>query len=214
MKMSWWAGFLLAAGIGIGEVAAEPAADFSPVHRSEAFLLHRTIDARLLRGFQIWDARLANWRPAAPTEIAGAGAAERTPLVLLHLWADWCAPCREEFPVLRRFVESLQRTYGDKVRLVLLSETSGAKEMRAFLDKYRSALPVGPLYVDTGEGVAQLLRKDLPTTLPYPATLLLDGDRVVRHAIVGSIAARRAELLFAITRLLSLSASPAKTAAP
>ena len=29
---------------------------------------------------------------------------------------------------------------------------------------------------------------ELPTTLPYPVTLVLDGQRVVRHAVVGSIA--------------------------
>lgn len=186
--------------LGGNSVAAELQADFSPVHRSEPFLLHRSIGPSLLQAFKIWDTRLANWRPMQPAEVPG----ERAQLVLLHLWADWCAPCREEFPVVRTLTESLRRSYGARVQLVLLSETSGPPEMRAFLDKYRAVLPQGPIFVDTAESVARVLRADLPTTLPYPVTLLLDSQRVVRHAVVGSIAPRRAELLAAITHLLAL----------
>lgn len=196
--------------LGSPAVAAELQADFSPVHRSEAFLLHRQINPTLLNEFKLWDTRLANWRLPQPSEVPG----KRAQIVLLHLWADWCAPCREEFPVVRTLTESLHKSYGERVQLVLLSETSGPPEMRVFLDKYRSILPQGPIYVDTGEALARVLRAELPTTLPYPVTLLLDSQRVVRHAVVGSIASRRAELLAAITHILALPPAAAKPGTP
>lgn len=192
--------FSLLSLAGGTSVAAELQADFSPVHRSEPFLLHRQLSPTLLHDFKIWDTRLANWRVMQPAEVPGQNA----PIVLLHLWADWCAPCREEFPVVRTLTESLRKAYGARVQMVLLSETSGPPEMRAFLDKYRATLPPGPIFLDSGEAVARVLRTELPTTLPYPVTLLLDSQRVVRHAVVGSIAPRRAELLAAITHLLAL----------
>ena len=42
----------------------------------------------------------------------------REPLTLVHVWATWCVPCREEFPDVMRFMEE----YGSKgVSVILIS---------------------------------------------------------------------------------------------
>lgn len=173
--------------------------DFMQVHRSEPFLLHRSIETAQIRAFRIWDSRLADWRNQEPGEMP----ARRASVMVLHLWADWCLPCREELPAMRQLTDDLEQRHGDRVQVVLLSETSAPEAMRAFLEKQRDRMPRGPLYFDTGESVATALRAELPTSLSYPVTLILDSQRIVRHAIVGSIAGRRAELLTAIAHLVT-----------
>lgn len=179
--------------------AAELKPDFYATHRSEPFLLNRRIDPALLAAVRVWDRHLATWRLAQPAELP----AQRAQVVVLHLWADWCAPCRAEFPVVRDLMATLARLYGDRVQLVLLSETSSPEAMRAVLEKERATLPAAPHFLDYGEGIAALLRKDLPAPLSYPMTLVLDGQRIVRHAVVGPVTDRRAALLATISLLLS-----------
>ena len=60
-------------------------------------------------------------------------AAFRGKLVLLNLWATWCAPCREEMPEL----DELQAEMGgERFEVVALSvDSSGPEAVAAFLDK-------------------------------------------------------------------------------
>jgi thiol-disulfide isomerase/thioredoxin len=182
---------------------------FFPVHHSEPLLLHRQVNPSALRAFQIWDTHLATWRAVEPREVPG----ERAAVIVLHLWADWCKPCREEFPALRGILEETDKLYGARVQFVLLSETSLPEAMRAFLEKEKERIPRGPHYLDTGEALADSLRTELPTALSYPVTLVLDSQRMIRHAIVGSVASRRLELLTAISRLTRSAGSQTPTPA-
>jgi thiol-disulfide isomerase/thioredoxin len=180
--------------------SAEPSLrpGFFAVHRSEPFLLHRQVAAAELRKLKVWDPRLSAWRPMQPAEAPG----ERAPVLLLHLWADWCVPCREELPVLRDVMTAIEKTHAGRAHTILISENSSPEDMRAFLVKYGPRLPRAPYYLDVGEAIVASLRIDLPTNVSYPITLVLDQQRNVRHAIVGSIAGRRTELFAAIARLL------------
>ena len=180
---------------------------FFPIHRSEPFLLNRQIDPALLRGLKIWDTRLVTWRTMQPNEAPS----ERAQVLVLHLWADWCGPCREEFPVIRDTAEGLEKVFGERVQAVLLSETSAPEAMRAFLEKQRANMPRGPQFLDVGEMIAASLRTDLPTPLSYPITLVLDAQRVVRHAVVGPIASRRGDLVASINRVLTESRQSSHT---
>jgi thiol-disulfide isomerase/thioredoxin len=56
-------------------------------------------------------------------EVRHAGA----PVVLVHLWATWCPPCREEFPL----VVELQRKYRDRGLKVLLVSADTATNLEA-----------------------------------------------------------------------------------
>src|SRR3712207_3635517 len=59
----------------------------------------------------------------------------RGQVVLLNIWATWCAPCREEMPS----IQALHETYGDKgLRVVAVSvDDPGAQDkVRAFVREF------------------------------------------------------------------------------
>jgi thiol-disulfide isomerase/thioredoxin len=198
MRLHWLLiiGLLLQGPIAQAAPTLKPG--FFPVHQSEPMLLHRQITPAELRALQVWDLHLMTWRAMQPADVPS----EQAPLTVVHLWADWCKPCIEELSVLRDFMEELGKAYAGRVQIVLLSETSSPEAMRALFEKEQARMPRGPHYLDTGEAIAESLRVDLPTTLSYPVTLVLDSQHIVRHAIVGSIFNRRVELRTGIARLL------------
>ncbi|WP_245545251.1 TlpA family protein disulfide reductase [Parvibaculum lavamentivorans] len=116
---------------------------------------------------------VANFRAGAPLALPevrfvdGEGrdrtlADFRGKLVLLNLWATWCAPCREEMPAL----DALQAEMGsERFEVVALSvERNGLELARAFL-KEVGAAHLG-LYTDTsGKANFTLKAFGLPTTL-------------------------------------------------
>lgn len=88
-------------------------------------------------------------------------------VVLLNLWATWCAPCRKEMPGLDR----LQAELGsDKFEVVALAvDRAGADAAKKFLDQIK----VGALklYVDATARSGPALR-----VIGMPTTLLIDRE--------------------------------------
>jgi thiol-disulfide isomerase/thioredoxin len=83
-------------------------------------------------------------------------------VVLLNLWATWCAPCRKEMPALDR----LQRELGsNKFEVVALSlDRQGAGPSKKFLDDIK--VTNLKLYVEsTSKSFAALRTTGLPTTI-------------------------------------------------
>ncbi len=103
-------------------------------------------------------------------------------VVLVHVWATWCAPCRKKMPAF----EVMQETYRDKGLAVLNVSDEPAEVLLGWLDKNPSAMLhgqrddmrflVGP-EADPGAGVAR------------PVYLVLDRVGVVREAWVGAVGA-------------------------
>jgi len=95
-------------------------------------------------------------------------------LVLLNVWATWCAPCREEMPALDRLQATLG---GPRFEVVALSvDQQGPEIARKFLaDVGVKSLA---LYVDRSAQAAFKLG-----AVGLPATLLVDanGREVGRH---------------------------------
>jgi thiol-disulfide isomerase/thioredoxin len=81
-------------------------------------------------------------------------------LVLVNLWATWCAPCREEMPSLER----LQTRLGDKITILAISEDiGGGKAVAPFIAKL--GLNRVKTYLDPKNAVGQALKVDgLPTS--------------------------------------------------
>lgn len=167
-----------------------------------ANVLHRRLDIERLARLHIWDSRDLAWRAPRPEERLSVG----PPVQVLHLWADWCAPCLKEMPLVQRLAGQLNDRLAGKARLVCVAEIPNAPDMERYLKAQRGRMPPGPHYQDTAELLASALRPLLPAgrwTLPF--TLILDPQRVIRHAIIGALAAHLVELLPICERLVDLA---------
>lgn len=167
----------------------------SPV---EEDLLHIRIDPASFARLAIWDEREVEWRRSRPEE----NPADR-PILVVHFWADWCQPCKEEFPLLREVDERITRAHPGKVRFVYLAEIPNSPAMEKFLRENRSTAPRGPHYQDTAELMIRMLRPLLSKNhITYPCTLLLDERRIVRQVFVNSLRGRTLVLTRSIGRLV------------
>ncbi len=83
-------------------------------------------------------------------------------VVLLNLWATWCAPCRKEMPSLDR----LQKELGsDKFEVVALAvDRGGADAVLKFLDGIKVA-NLTPYFDATTRATGTLRAVGLPTTI-------------------------------------------------
>ncbi|RXF73965.1 TlpA family protein disulfide reductase [Hansschlegelia zhihuaiae] len=79
--------------------------------------------------------------------------------VILHFFASWCEPCREEFPGLMAFMKG----QGDAVRLIGVDVGEPASRARAFVRTLGFAAPVA---LDEDKNIAAaFLRRGLPATV-------------------------------------------------
>jgi thiol-disulfide isomerase/thioredoxin len=112
-------------------------------------------------------------QPMAEVRFLGAGPRSHTladfrgKVVLLNIWATWCAPCREEMPALDRLQQALG---GPDFEVVALSIDSGGMDaVRRFYEEIGiSALAP---YVDPSMRAGAALR-----IVGVPTTLLLDRE--------------------------------------
>lgn len=102
----------------------------------------------------------------------GAGAERsladwRGRVVLLNLWATWCAPCRKEMPALDRLQQALG---SERFEVVALSvDRGGAEASRKFLDQI-DVKALG-LYIDPTTKATSHLK-----AVGLPVTLLIDAE--------------------------------------
>lgn len=91
----------------------------------------------------------------------------RGKVVLLNIWATWCAPCREEMPTLDRLQ---QRLGGDRFEVVALSiDQAGVDVVRNFFDE------IGIKHLDIFIDQDMSLLREL-AIYGLPATLLIEPD--------------------------------------
>ncbi len=101
----------------------------------------------------------------------------RGKVVVINLWAMWCAPCRTEMPTLAR----LDEAYPDSELMVLPinvdATPDGLADARSFIDVHEPL----PLYSD--------MKFQLPFLLPQqekmPQTVLLDRRGRIRASFAG-----------------------------
>lgn len=91
----------------------------------------------------------------------------RGKVVLLNVWATWCAPCRKEMPALDRLQQKLG---GAEFQVIALSiDNSGPVAVRRFYDEI--GIRTLAVYVDPSMEASGKLR-----TVGIPTTLLLDRE--------------------------------------
>jgi thiol-disulfide isomerase/thioredoxin len=88
-------------------------------------------------------------------------------VVLLNIWATWCAPCRREMPTLERLQAELG---GPNFEVVALSiDRNGLPAVEEFYGEIGLETP--PIYVDESGKAQRTL-----SVLGIPTTLLIDRD--------------------------------------
>ncbi|WP_072370832.1 TlpA disulfide reductase family protein [Hyphomicrobium sp. NDB2Meth4] len=91
----------------------------------------------------------------------------RGKVVLLNVWATWCAPCREEMPALNRLQEALG---SDKFEVVALAvDKSGIEGARKFLTDIKADKLA--VYADPTAKEGTTLK-----VIGMPTTILIDAD--------------------------------------
>jgi thiol-disulfide isomerase/thioredoxin len=115
----------------------------------------------------VWQPAGAPGAPVALEFVDGAGAPRsladwRGRVVLVNLWATWCAPCVEEMPALDRIAARLGGADFDVVAIAV--DRQGAAVVRPFMEKLglsRLALPLDP----TNAVVRALAAPGLPVSV-------------------------------------------------
>lgn len=100
--------------------------------------------------------------------------------VLFNLWATWCAPCREEMPML----DNLQAVHGgDDFEVVAVSiDTRESADPRGFLEEI--AVETLDFYHDPSAEAFNVLRKE-GLAFGMPTTLLINHDGCLQGWLAG-----------------------------
>ncbi len=101
-------------------------------------------------------------------------------IVVLNVWASWCAPCRAEAPVLEAVWQEVQ---DDGVQFVGLDTRDTEEAALAFLEAYGVTYP----NVIDADGRLQLLFSDTLPPQAIPSTLVVDREGRVAGRIIGRV---------------------------
>lgn len=97
-------------------------------------------------------------------------------IVVLNLWATWCAPCVEEMPTLG----ALQRRFGDRLRVVPVSVDGEADRARAQSQLAELSDNTLPFLIDISRGI--LFDAQAPG---MPVTIIYDRNGVEIGRLAG-----------------------------
>jgi len=100
----------------------------------------------------------------------------RGKLLLINFWASWCAPCREEMPLLDR---TQQRLAGKGLQIVGVASDS-VEATREFLERVPVRYPILIDDPETGEDLAAAFG-DNRNVLPYTVLVGRDGRVLARR---------------------------------
>lgn len=111
--------------------------------------------------------------PATPNEIQQEIEISKAPLTLVHVWATWCDPCRDEFPELVKVINTFQSL---EVILISADDPAEATAVEEFLIEHQS--PVGSVIT------TELNQKFIETLSPnwdgaLPATFFYREGKLV-----------------------------------
>ncbi|MBC7898085.1 MAG: TlpA family protein disulfide reductase [Cytophagaceae bacterium] len=115
-------------------------------------------------------------------------------VVLLNVWATWCAPCREEIPYLQTLFEARR---GDGLQIVGVSiDARGSDDaIASFVKEFGMTYPI---WRDPDERVQSLYM-----ALGVPASYLIDRDGVLRWRHLGTVRATDTSFTGALERALA-----------
>jgi cytochrome c biogenesis protein CcmG/thiol:disulfide interchange protein DsbE len=101
-------------------------------------------------------------------------------VVLINIWATWCAPCRIEMPS----IEKLQNAYGPKgLKIVAISVDDPGNE--ALVREFRKQFNLTFEVLHDPGGQEGKISRDYQTT-GYPETVIIGRDGVIRRKFLGA----------------------------
>jgi len=115
-------------------------------------------------------------------------------VVVLNVWASWCAPCRAEAEDLEQVWTDVQ---ADGVQLVGLNTRDSQAAAAAFVDRFEVTYPS---VVDT-DGSRQLLFHETLPPAAIPSTIVIDRQGRVAGRAIGEV--DRSRLLGIIEPILA-----------
>jgi thiol-disulfide isomerase/thioredoxin len=123
-------------------------------------------------------------------------------VVVLNLWATWCAPCREEMPSLDR-LQAIFEAEGASVRVVALSvDRAGPERVKEFIDGVGADRLA--VYRDPTVKAARALK--VPG---LPATLLVDRQGREVGRVLGTADWSAEGAVAAVRRVLAMDRAAA-----
>ncbi len=99
-------------------------------------------------------------------------------VVVINVWASWCAPCRAEAPTLAALAEELE---SQGVTFVGLDTRDSDASARAFIDRFG----IDYANVIDRDGQLQLLFSDTLPPQAIPSTLVIDRSGRVAGRVLG-----------------------------
>jgi cytochrome c biogenesis protein CcmG, thiol:disulfide interchange protein DsbE len=114
-------------------------------------------------------------------------------VVLLNVWATWCAPCRAEMPSMQALHEEYGRK-GLRVVAVSVDDPGATQQIRDFARDFRLTFDV--LHDVTGE-----IRQSYQTTA-VPESFVIGTDGVIRKKVIGAVDWHSAATRALIARLV------------
>ena len=100
-------------------------------------------------------------------------------VVVVNVWASWCAPCRSEAPTLER----LSQEFADQgVTFIGLNTRDSDTSARSFVERFGIGYP----NVIDRDGVLQLGFRDSLPPRAIPSTLVIDRSGKVAARVLGA----------------------------
>ena len=104
---------------------------------------------------------------------------QRGKIVVMNVWASWCAPCRKEAPDLQAVWKQADKK---SVQFVGLDTRDSTTSAQGFIKNYGITYPQA---IDTDGQVQLLFRSTLPAQA-IPSTLIVDAQGRVAARILGT----------------------------
>ena len=128
----------------------------------------------------------------------------RGKVVVLNLWATWCAPCVEEMPSIERLWSTLR---GDGFALLAVSQDEeGRRSVEPFVQRMKFSFPV---FLDPEHEVG-----DRYGVWGYPETFVIDRNGYVVERVIGPRDWASPESLAALRTLIGAADGEPSSRAP